>query len=137
VLHFLTHEDLVSLLQDEAKFNKNYFIKKIYREQIKEHDEVVATMNMGSNNICLMMTVAAENLLSLKQLKDPLENVEAQGCNDASAIAMLDKDSVVNGGTMKSSSQQKRTLSRSASEKVVDKKIATVVRKSLRKKNLQ
>jgi len=34
--------------------------------------------------------------------EDPLEYVEAQGSNDASAVAMVNKD----GGTMKSSSQE-------------------------------
>jgi len=71
----------------------------------------------------------SRDLLSLKQLEhpleDPLECVEAQGSNDASAVAMVDKD----GGTMKSSSQ-KRT-----SKKVVENnKVATVVRKLLRNK---
>jgi len=59
-------------------------------------------MNMGNNNICHMTTVAAANMLSLKQLEDPLEIEEAQGHHDTSAIELVDKDFVVDGGMMKS-----------------------------------
>jgi len=91
VLSFLTCEDLVSLSQAEAKFNKKMLYQKIYKEQIQQHDEFVTSINMGNNNICHVM--AAENLLSLKQLEhpleDPLECEEVQEGIDASTVAMI------------------------------------------------
>jgi len=81
ILSFLTREDLVSLSLDKAKFDKKITLsKQIYKEQIKEHDEVVG----GTGKICHVTTVAAANLLSLKQVDNNLENVEAAGPNDVS-----------------------------------------------------
>ena len=76
MLPFLTREDLVSLSNDEAKFHKkNTLSQKIYKQQIKEHDELG---QLGIDDICHVTTVAAAaNLLSLKQLDNNVNNVTA------------------------------------------------------------
>jgi len=81
MLPFLTHEELVSLSLDKAKFNKKITLSKnIYKEQIKEHNEAVG---VGTGNICHVTTAAAANLSSLKQVENTLENVEVAEPNDA------------------------------------------------------
>jgi len=76
VLPFLTREDLVSLRNDEAKFHKkNTLSQTIYKQQIKEHDELG---QLGIDDICHVTTAAAAaNLLSLKQLDNNVNNVTA------------------------------------------------------------
>ncbi len=92
MLPFLTHEDLVSLSNDEAKFHKKItLLEKIYKQQIKEHDELG---QLGIDDICHATTAAAAaNLLSLKQLDNNVENVSAAvpiddpNCNDKNNVS--------------------------------------------------
>ena len=136
MLPFLTHEDLLSLSVDEAKFDKKITLsKKIYKEQIKEHNEVVG---VGNVSICHITTVAAANLLSLKQVDNILENVKTVGFHDSSNYNDKDKDRSIGNdvGIGEQMHFSEKKYSTSASKKSVSKnKLLIVVRKSLHNKN--
>jgi len=113
----------------KQNLTKDYFIQKIYKEQIKEHNEVV---QVGIGNICQVTTAVAANLLSWKQVDNNLENVKAAGpiddtnCNDKD----LSGDCVMGiGDKIHLSKKEKATW---GSNKLVSKTIhPIVVRKSL------
>jgi len=138
VLPFLTCEDLLSLSVDEAKFDKKITLsKKIYKEQIKEHNEVV---QVDTGQICHATTVAAANLLSLKQVDNILENVKTVGCHDSYNSNDKDKDISIGNdvGIGEQMHFSKKKYSTSASKKSVSRnKLPIVVRKSLRNKSQQ
>jgi len=118
---------------DEAKFDKKITLsQKIYKEQIKEHDEVV---QVGTGQICHVTTAAAANLLSLKQVDNNLENVKAAGPNDVSYLN--DKD-LSGGGVVGIGDQIHLSKKKKATwtyNKLVSKTSPpVVVRKSLHKK---
>jgi len=135
VLPFLTREDLVSLRNDEAKFHKkNTLSQKIYKQQIKEHDELGQLGQLGIDDICHVTTAAAAaNLLSLKQLDNNVNNVTAAVPIDEPNVKNnVSGDGVVAVVEEMHLSKKKKTVW--VTKKRLRKKLPIVVRKSLRQK---